>query len=298
MVWQSLEKSFDDSGVARKVTILNQLVSVKLKHYNSIEKYINAILLYWNKTKIAGFKIEEQVIASLILGGLPEDYRVMVLGIENSGKELTVDYVKNVFLQGIPDPCKTEEDKAMPLIVLKKGSSKTKSKGGWKGKRRCFKCGDVLHMLMDCPKKDLKCHECGDTRHLVSRCPRKKSKKAQVREPNPKEEAKPEKTMIAFFTNGNRVAIKDEWFIDSGATARICNKREFFDKLEEGESDKEILVANNSKIKVRGTGKVKLVIGNETVLLKNVNFVPEMCTNLISVRRITENGYEVLFTQG
>lgn len=296
VVWHSLEKSFDDSGVARKVTILNQLVSVKLKHYNSIEKYINAILLYWNKTKVAGFKIEEQVIASLMLGGLPEDYRAMILGIENSGKELTVDYVKNVLLQGIPDPFKAEEDKAMPSFVLKKGSSKTK--GGWKGKRRCFKCGDVLHMLMDCPKRDLNCHECGDTRHLVARCPRKKSKKAQVKEPKPKEETKPEKTMIAFFTNGNKVAIKDEWFIDSGATAHICNKREYFDRLEEGESDREILVANSSKVKVHGTGKVKLVIGNETVVLKNVNFVPEMCTNLISVRRITENGYEVLFTQG
>lgn len=53
---------------------------------------------------IAGFNIEEQVIASLMLGGLPDEYRAMILGIENSGKDLTVDYVKTVLLQGMPDP--------------------------------------------------------------------------------------------------------------------------------------------------------------------------------------------------
>lgn len=69
-----------------------------------MEKYVNEFLLYWRKSKIAGFNVEEQVIASLMLGGLPDEYRAMILGIENSGKELTVDYIKTILLQGIPDP--------------------------------------------------------------------------------------------------------------------------------------------------------------------------------------------------
>lgn len=184
VVWKGLLRAFDDSGIARKVTILNQLVSIKMKHHRSMEKYINSILLNWNKTKTAGFNIEEQVIASLMLGGLPEEYRAMILGIENSGRPLTVDYVKTVLLQGIPDPFGTEEDKAMPLMFMKKGCHKSKGKKGWKGKRRCFKCGDVLHMLMDCPKRDLKCHECGDNRHLVNRCPKRKHRKSHVMSQN------------------------------------------------------------------------------------------------------------------
>lgn len=87
VVWKGLEKVFDDSGVARKITILNQLVWVKLTQNSSMEKYINAILLYWGRTKVAGFNLEEQVIASLMLGALPAEYRAMILGIENSGHE-------------------------------------------------------------------------------------------------------------------------------------------------------------------------------------------------------------------
>lgn len=87
VVWDGIAKAFDDSGTARKITILNQLVSIKLSIHDTMEEYVNEILLYWRKSKIAGFNIEEQVIASLMLGGLPEEYRAMILGIENSGIE-------------------------------------------------------------------------------------------------------------------------------------------------------------------------------------------------------------------
>ena len=82
----------------------------------------------------------------------------MILGIENSGHPLTVDYVKTVLLQGIPDPFAENDDKAMPFVELKA----KRARKGYKGIRRCFKCGDKLHIVRDCPKKDLKCSECGD----------------------------------------------------------------------------------------------------------------------------------------
>lgn len=58
-----------------------KLVSVKLIQHGSMEKYVNEILMLWKKIKVAGFKIEEQVIASLMLGGLPEECRAMILEI-------------------------------------------------------------------------------------------------------------------------------------------------------------------------------------------------------------------------
>lgn len=298
VVWESLEKAFEDSGITRKITVLNQLVSVRLVQFNSMEKYINTILLYWNKTKTAGFNIEEDVIASLLLGGLPEEYRAMILGIENSGQDLTVDFVKNILLQGIPDPFQKEGDKAMPMLELR-GNFKRK-KGG-KGIRRCFKCGDTLHMVVNCPKKDLKCNQCGDVRHLVARCPLKKKKTQKPKQPKEtKENNEPneEKTMIAFFTNNGRENIKDDWYIDSGATGHVCNKRSFFDYLIEGDTNREILVANSNRVKIKGVGTVKLSVFDKNISLKKVNYVPEMCTNLISVRRITESGFYVVFTQG
>lgn len=197
-VWDNLGEAFEDTGVTRKVTILNQLVSVRLVQYKSIENYINAILLYYNKSKTAGFKIQEDVIASLMLGGLPEEYKAMILGIENSGVELTIDYVKTVLLQGIPDPFENKEDDKAMAATCSLGQGK---------KRKCFKCGSPKHIVFQCPKKNLKCNICGDIRHLARLC-RNKRKKSQKKEVKKEEGGGPikqqeEKSMIAFLNITN-----------------------------------------------------------------------------------------------
>lgn len=133
IVWEKLCSAFDDSGTARKVTILNELVSIKMTAHKNVENYVNEILLYWQKSKVVGFKIEEQVIASLMLGGLPEEYRPMILGIENSGHELTVDYVKTILLQGIPELGLENEERALAerenIKSTRKSIGETSSKG-------------------------------------------------------------------------------------------------------------------------------------------------------------------------
>lgn len=145
-VWDGIAKAFDDSGTARKVTILNQLVTIKLVNHENMETYVNEILLHWHKTKVAGFNINEDVIASLMLGGLPEQYRAMILGIENSGKDLTVDYVKTVLLQGISEP-----------IADNFGNERAYQAANQIKKRACFECGDFGHLARNCFRKQRNC---------------------------------------------------------------------------------------------------------------------------------------------
>lgn len=104
--------------------------------------------------------------------------------------------------------------------------------------------------------------------------------------------------MIAFFSNNGGEVLKDDWYIDSGATGHICNNKNFFESFVEGKTNKSILRANSNRVKVHGIGTVKLTIGEQSVTLKKVNYVLDMCTNLISVRRITESEFKVVFTQG
>lgn len=75
-----------------------------------MESYKNEILLFWQKIKIAGFKIDEDIIASLMLGGSPDSYRALIMRIENSAKELMVHYAKIVLFQGIRDPLENQDD--------------------------------------------------------------------------------------------------------------------------------------------------------------------------------------------
>lgn len=298
-VWDGIAKVFDDSGTARKVTILNQLVSIKLAKYESMETYVNEILLYWQKTKIAGFKIEEEVIASLMLGGLPEEYKAMILGIENSGKELTVDYVKTVLLQGIAEPImKNETEHAMQVKsnrFMKRGS---KFNGMKKKTRACYKCGETTHLFAICPKKDLTCFECGDIRHLARNCFKKKKPYKGKSFQQKASEPKSGKTLIALLNQVQKNHdIRDEWIMDSGASAHMCNNRNMFSTYREVHNQ-QITVANNETMEIKGTGDIWIKgYNNTSAIIKNVSFVPDICTNLMSVKQITDAGHIVLFSR-
>lgn len=80
--WEALSKAFEDKGVVRKVTLLKQFISLKLSDYDDIQEYVNQCLTLRSKVKSAGFDLSEDVAASIILCGLPDDYRPLVMGIE------------------------------------------------------------------------------------------------------------------------------------------------------------------------------------------------------------------------
>lgn len=295
VVWKGFLKAFDDSGTARKVTIMHELVSVKLTDSGSMEKYINKILLYWNKSKVAGFKIEEQVVASLMLGGLPEEYRPMVLGIENSAKELTVDYVKTVLLQGIRDPILKRNDGETAL------AAKFKRGGKSRPKRKCYSCGSVFHLSFNCPKNSKKksCYNCGQNTHLAKQCTMpKKNQNENNKEEKSKGDQKDKVLILLLNTDSNDDKMKNGWFIDSGATAHMTHRKDMLHNERKIEK-KEILIANKEKLRVDTMGDVKinLLVGGEVAecIIKNVYYVPNLCTSLLSVNQLNKQGYSVIF---
>lgn len=97
--WDSLESAFQDSGLCRKVELLKQLVQLTLSKCTSVEDYINRITMTSSRVKRTGLTLDDEVIASLMLAGLPEEYKPLVMAIENSSTKLTIDGVKTLLLQ-------------------------------------------------------------------------------------------------------------------------------------------------------------------------------------------------------
>lgn len=89
--WEALTGAFDDSGTCRKVFLLQQWINTKLSECNGMEEYVNKMTTSWARLKSLGFKIDEEVGASILLAGLPNEYKPMILGIEKSSEKLTMD---------------------------------------------------------------------------------------------------------------------------------------------------------------------------------------------------------------
>lgn len=103
---------------------------------------------------------------------------------------------------------------------------------------------------------------------------------------------------LCFNTNQEKY-VKEFWYIDSGATSHMTNNRKFFN-VSFTEAYDKVMVANGKEVKVKGigSGKIKCIIDKNnvrTITLKNVLYVPELYSNLMSVKKITELGFRIEF---
>ena len=57
---------------------------MKLQNFGSIEEYVNEQVITVNKVKSAGLKIDDDLTALLMLAGLFDEYKPLVMAVENS----------------------------------------------------------------------------------------------------------------------------------------------------------------------------------------------------------------------
>lgn len=215
------------------------------------------------------------------------------MAIESRDHIPTVDFIKGKLIEeeARRQGSDTKEDGATSALITKKAHT---NKGPSTYKHRGTARGEF-----DKKKFDGDYYNCGKYGHPASRCRIKrkdggKANKVEKIKGNEKEDS-----LIAISAL-NCSAEKDEWYLDSGATAHMCNNRNAFESLSNGPlnnvstAGKENLMSHgigDIRFNVRLRGKVK------SVKLTNVLYVPELRNNLLSVPVITEKNYEVKFSK-
>ena len=90
----------------------------------------------------------------------------------------------------------------------------------------------------------------------------------------------------------------DDWCIDSGATSHLCNNEQKFKKVNY-ENSGTLNLANNSSTEIIGKGQIQLSTKvaeiRKNVTISDASCVPELRTNLLSVSKMSDRGYKVIF---
>lgn len=260
--WNALIGAFEDKGAVRKIGTLGSWFTLKLQDCESMEDYVSKHLNLRSKVKAAGFNIEEEVAASIMLVGLPEEYKPMVMSIRVKSGDLTVDYVKNLLLQDVD--------------YGNDGGNQTALMA-----RKTFK-----------KNKKVKCYDCKGP-HYRNKCPQRMKKDG-----NEKSSDKRDVVLYSSFIAQDTKSC--DWFIDSGATAHMTRHETILQNKCRPKIS-EVRVANDEKLTISGVGDVKQLIKVENqksaITLKEVQYIPGICANLISVSQIVNKGNEVLFNK-
>lgn len=224
-IWQTLQRLFEDRGIQRKSSLLRMAMSYKLEDCDNMQTYIEGIMTAKSKLQAIGFQLPDEIVAAIILRGLPNEYKPFMMAIEAGEKEFTAEEVK------------------MKLLDMNVGASNEMECALISKKRFNKKQGKKL--------KQKKCYICKSTLHLANMCDQKNA--------NEKAESKDKKAGSAHyaFSAFNTIAKQNEWYVDSGASSHMTPFIEILHDKSDASNCSDILSANNEKMSVAATGSTK-----------------------------------------
>lgn len=263
--WKRLQTAFEDSRLTRRVSLLKTLISTQLRNCDTVEKYVNIIISTAHQLRGIGMQVSDEWIGVILLAGLPNEYRPMIMGLESSGLQITADLMKTKLLQKVQNVEHSSHENAF--------FSKRKK------------------------KKEIKCYKCNVKGHFANKCPDKSAKATTKPKTNEGKTEDKEKAFSAFLLSHRSRGSK--WYVDSCASAHITSVRDNLQTIRE-HINANIMAANQGNMRTESIGDVKLYVktenGKEEITAKDVIYGPESAVNLLSVSKLVEKGLSAHFT--
>ncbi|CAB3248333.1 unnamed protein product [Arctia plantaginis] len=150
-------------------------------------------------------------------------------------------------------------------------------------------------------KNNFECYRCGRRGHLARECRTKNiSKHKQSGQKVENSVDNNQKTTMLLSTTEEIMLgkkLNPIWCINSGCTGHKCNDKQMIDDFRR--QDAELNLANYDRTQITCTGKVKISVdtGSEErqIDIEKVFYVSDLRTNLLSVAKVTDRGFEVHF---
>ena len=173
-------------------------------------------------------------------------------------------------------------------------------KGGKRNKRR--KTSDDSDKRSSRPSNpDIQCWYCARKGHTCNDC---NFKKAADKLREKKDSKKPAASAAADTnesTNDSNAMMarrsfpgdSDDWFVDSGTTDHMCCDKDSFTNYHSLDRPKPMYLGNSSVVNAYGMGTIRI---GDKVNLFNVLHVPDLDINLLSVDKVLQQDYDVLFS--
>lgn len=272
----TLESIFELKSESNKMILHEHFHQYKMATNDTIAQHISKIQNLANQIKDAGDDISNMAIMTKILSTLPIKYRnVRQAWLSLDPTKQTINNLKARLLDEESNLQNYEEtEQALATMSFNKKKQENEK-----------------------PRGPL-CYNCRKRGHIAKYC--KEKKKKHNENPRNQENHKNDKNETAFNVEveANSIIFENEtWIMDSGASAHMTYRQDFFQTLD-GSFKSRVTLGNNQHLSVEGKGMIKiqkLIHGKwYDSTINNVLYIPELRKNLFSEGVLTEKKMKIV----
>lgn len=305
-IFETLKAIFERKSIVNQLYLRKRLFTTRYNEEDDMNQYILNFDKMIRELKEAGAKIDDFDIICHLLLSLPKSFDAVVAVLETLEQErLTLELVKTRL---IDEYYKQRNSRS---------SFEENVPSAFNGKKsfnyQCYKCGKFGHKRSECR---VKCnsgrnfsnngnYQYENRNRTSSRFIKKSGNLCSNEE---MEQGFEDDEEISFIVNaGSNIeslsvqCMEIKWYIDSGASDHMVNSLEYFFNVENLAVPVEIAVAKDGQtMKALKRGTIKMFDNDikRSIIVRNVLYVPNLKYNLLSVKRMEENGFEIYFKNG
>ena len=263
--WNKL-KDFHQSNTQRhRIRLMSNLFKMKLAPRGNMMTHLQKFFEIIEELREMEINFDEAVYISAMMASMGNEYDNLITGIETwEEKRLTLNAVKSQLIEEWKKKCESQDEPVTSKVSF--------------ANFECYFCHEKGHIKRNCMK--------------FKQAMMNKASGSSVESA---ETARFDKR----YSNSFNINKDSKWLVDSGASAHITyDIRNFsnLDRLKQG----HVVVASGSRIPYKGVGNVEIAVsceeGTRRITLSDVLWVPSINGNLVSVYKLIEMGFAVVFT--